>query len=95
MRMFRKCSTEYIYYADFYISYLFAGFISSSSMVGSAFTLIIKIIFRLCVIVVTIPYVSQVGRLVLEASAKSNLKKVTLELGGKSPTIVFPDADRK
>jgi aldehyde dehydrogenase (NAD+) len=26
-------------------------------------------------------------------AAKSNLKKVTLELGGKSPIIVFPDAD--
>jgi len=34
-----------------------------------------------------------VGRKVLEASARSNLKKVTLELGGKSPVIVFPDAD--
>ena len=29
----------------------------------------------------------------MEASAKTNLKKVTLELGGKSPTIVFDDAD--
>ncbi|KAL1596500.1 hypothetical protein SLS60_009147 [Paraconiothyrium brasiliense] len=28
-----------------------------------------------------------------EVSASSNLKKVTLELGGKSPDIVFPDAD--
>ncbi|EED16926.1 aldehyde dehydrogenase, putative [Talaromyces stipitatus ATCC 10500] len=34
-----------------------------------------------------------VGRQVLQAAAKSNLKKVTLELGGKSPNIVFPDAD--
>ncbi|KAM5346269.1 hypothetical protein ACJ41O_009274 [Fusarium nematophilum] len=33
------------------------------------------------------------GRKILEASSKSNLKRVTLELGGKSPTIVFPDAD--
>lgn len=32
------------------------------------------------------------GRRVLESSAKSNLKKVTLELGGKSPNIVFNDA---
>ena len=37
----------------------------------------------------------QVGRLIQEASAKSNLKKVTLELGGKSPNIVFADCDRK
>ena len=29
------------------------------------------------------------------AAAKSNLKKVTLELGGKSPSIVFADADGK
>jgi aldehyde dehydrogenase (NAD+) len=34
-----------------------------------------------------------VGRMVMEAAAKSNLKKVTLELGGKSPNIVFDDAD--
>lgn len=34
-----------------------------------------------------------VGRTVLQAAAKSNLKKVTLELGGKSPNIVFDDAD--
>lgn len=34
-----------------------------------------------------------VGRAIMQASAKSNLKKVTLELGGKSPNIVFDDAD--
>ncbi|KAK3654450.1 hypothetical protein LTR56_004080 [Elasticomyces elasticus] len=33
-----------------------------------------------------------VGRLVQVAATKSNLKRVTLELGGKSPAIVFPDA---
>ena len=33
------------------------------------------------------------GRKVIEAASKSNLKKVTLELGGKSPSIVFEDAD--
>ncbi|KAK3051992.1 aldehyde dehydrogenase (NAD(P)(+)) ald5 [Extremus antarcticus] len=33
------------------------------------------------------------GRTILKASAGSNLKKVTLELGGKSPNIVFNDAD--
>jgi aldehyde dehydrogenase (NAD+) len=32
------------------------------------------------------------GRKVVKASADSNLKNVTLELGGKSPTIVFDDA---
>ncbi|KAJ7733066.1 aldehyde dehydrogenase [Mycena maculata] len=34
-----------------------------------------------------------VGRKVLEASARTNLKVVTLELGGKSPTIVFDDCN--
>ncbi|KAA1476364.1 aldehyde dehydrogenase [Dentipellis sp. KUC8613] len=34
-----------------------------------------------------------VGRKVMEAAAKTNLKKVTLELGGKSPNIIFNDAD--
>ncbi|KAL4957588.1 aldehyde dehydrogenase domain-containing protein [Aspergillus filifer] len=33
------------------------------------------------------------GRAIMRASANSNLKKVTLELGGKSPNIIFPDAD--
>jgi aldehyde dehydrogenase (NAD+) len=36
---------------------------------------------------------NEVGHLVMEAAAKSNLKPVTLELGGKSPNIVFADAD--
>ena len=33
-----------------------------------------------------------VGKKIQEAAARSNLKKVTLELGGKSPAIVFADA---
>jgi aldehyde dehydrogenase (NAD+) len=33
------------------------------------------------------------GRLVQIAAAKSNLKHCTLELGGKSPAIIFDDAD--
>jgi aldehyde dehydrogenase (NAD+) len=35
---------------------------------------------------------TEVGRLLLKAAA-GNLKKVSLELGGKSPNIVFADAD--
>ncbi|MBI1826617.1 MAG: aldehyde dehydrogenase family protein [Planctomycetes bacterium] len=34
-----------------------------------------------------------VGKLILKAAAESNLKRVTLELGGKSPNIIFADAD--
>ena len=33
------------------------------------------------------------GRAVMTAAAKSNLKHVSLELGGKSPSILFDDAD--
>lgn len=33
------------------------------------------------------------GRKIQEMSAKSNLKRVTLELGGKSPAVVFEDCD--
>lgn len=33
------------------------------------------------------------GRAIMEAAAKSNLKKVTLELGGKSPVVVFDSVD--
>ncbi|MFZ0497713.1 MAG: aldehyde dehydrogenase family protein [Steroidobacteraceae bacterium] len=34
---------------------------------------------------------TEVGKLILRAAA-GNLKKLSLELGGKSPTIIFPDA---
>ncbi|THG93758.1 hypothetical protein EW026_g7567 [Hermanssonia centrifuga] len=34
-----------------------------------------------------------VGRKIMETSAKTNLKRVSLELGGKNPTIIFDDAD--
>jgi len=34
-----------------------------------------------------------VGRQVMKAAASSNLKAVTLELGGKSPNIIFDDCD--
>ncbi|KAG8597769.1 hypothetical protein GDO81_002384 [Engystomops pustulosus] len=36
---------------------------------------------------------TEVGRLIQQAAGKSNLKKVTLELGGKSPNIICSDAD--
>jgi phenylacetaldehyde dehydrogenase len=37
---------------------------------------------------------TEVGKLILQA-ASGNLKKVSLELGGKSPNIVFDDADAR
>jgi aldehyde dehydrogenase (NAD+) len=36
---------------------------------------------------------TEVGRLIMTAAAQTNLKRVTLELGGKSPNIIFDDAD--
>lgn len=36
---------------------------------------------------------TETGRLIMEAAAKSNLKRVALELGGKSPNIIFSDSD--
>jgi aldehyde dehydrogenase (NAD+) len=36
---------------------------------------------------------TEVGRLIMEAAARSNLKRITLELGGKSPNIIFEDVD--
>ena len=35
---------------------------------------------------------TEVGKLIVQAAA-GNLKKVSLELGGKSPNVVFDDAD--
>jgi len=36
---------------------------------------------------------TEIGQLIMQGSAQTNLKRVTLELGGKSPNIVFPDCD--
>jgi len=36
---------------------------------------------------------TEVGKWILKTAAETNLKKVTLELGGKSPNIFFADAD--
>ncbi len=36
---------------------------------------------------------TEVGKLIAQAAGRTNLKKVTLELGGKSPNIVLDDAD--
>lgn len=37
----------------------------------------------------------QVGKLIQRAAGDSNLKRVTLELGGKNPNIVFADCNCK
>jgi len=34
----------------------------------------------------------QIGK-IIQANAATNLKRVTLELGGKSPNIIFKDTD--
>lgn len=36
---------------------------------------------------------TQVGQTIMRCCADSNLKKVSLELGGKSPLVIFEDAD--
>ncbi len=38
---------------------------------------------------------TEVGRLIMKTAADSNLKKVSLELGGKSPLVICDDVDRK
>ncbi|XP_020706570.2 cytosolic 10-formyltetrahydrofolate dehydrogenase isoform X2 [Athalia rosae] len=36
---------------------------------------------------------TEVGQVIMRSCAESNLKKVSLELGGKSPLVIFEDAD--
>lgn len=36
---------------------------------------------------------TEVGQSIMKSAAETNLKRVTLELGGKSPNIIFADAD--
>uniref|UniRef100_A0A0K0F0J2 Retinal dehydrogenase 2 (inferred by orthology to a human protein) n=1 Tax=Strongyloides venezuelensis TaxID=75913 RepID=A0A0K0F0J2_STRVS len=36
---------------------------------------------------------TEIGKIIMNDAANSNLKKVTLELGGKSPNIIFDDVD--
>ncbi len=36
---------------------------------------------------------TEVGKLIVKAAGETNLKKLSLELGGKSPNIIFDDAD--
>jgi aldehyde dehydrogenase (NAD+) len=36
---------------------------------------------------------TEVGKSILQAAGRTNLKRVSLELGGKSPNIIFADAD--
>ncbi|KNG89861.1 hypothetical protein ANOM_001754 [Aspergillus nomiae NRRL 13137] len=43
--------------------------------------------------VITFTGSGRTGRLIQKAAANSNLKNVIFELGGKSPTVIFPDAD--
>ena len=34
-----------------------------------------------------------IGQTIMKSAAESNVKKVSLELGGKSPLIIFSDCD--
>ncbi|MDA7979663.1 MAG: aldehyde dehydrogenase family protein [Pirellulales bacterium] len=36
---------------------------------------------------------TEVGKLIVKAAGETNLKRITLELGGKSPNVILPDAD--
>ncbi|XP_063360809.1 aldehyde dehydrogenase X, mitochondrial-like [Cydia amplana] len=36
---------------------------------------------------------TEVGRIIMKGASAANLKRITLELGGKSPLVVFNDAD--
>ncbi|XP_052279587.1 aldehyde dehydrogenase 1A1-like isoform X2 [Dreissena polymorpha] len=36
---------------------------------------------------------TEVGQIIMQAAGASNLKRTTLELGGKSPNVIFQDAD--
>jgi aldehyde dehydrogenase (NAD+) len=36
---------------------------------------------------------TEVGRRIMQAAGESNMKKISLELGGKSPNVIFSDAD--
>lgn len=36
---------------------------------------------------------TEIGKTIMRSCAESNLKKVSLELGGKSPLVIFEDAD--
>ncbi|XP_041351113.1 retinal dehydrogenase 2-like isoform X2 [Gigantopelta aegis] len=36
---------------------------------------------------------TEVGKLIMQAAGRSNLKRVSLELGGKSPLVIFADCD--
>lgn len=50
---------------------------------------------QLCLRPLPSGFIPKVGKLVKEAASHSNLKRVTLELGGKNPCIVCADADRE
>lgn len=52
-----------------------------------------ELVLLCCLAKVSFTGSTQVGRLIMQAAAKSNLKPVTLELGGKSPLIICDDAD--
>ena len=36
---------------------------------------------------------TEIGKVIMKSCAESNLKKASLELGGKSPLVIFADCD--
>ena len=65
-------------------------------MVHIVFLVLTEWLFCCCcwdviVVVVFFIFFVKVGKIIQAAAANSNLKRVTLELGGKSPNIVFAD----
>lgn len=52
-----------------------------------------KFCFNYIILQISFTGSTETGRKVMQAAAMSNLKSVSLELGGKSPVLVFDDAD--
>lgn len=55
-----------------------------------------RLLLKYCTICVYLLIVIfKVGKLIKQGAGATNLKRVSLELGGKSPNIVFDDCDLK
>ena len=50
-------------------------------------------LFSLVIILYFVGFFVQIGKLVKQGVGRTNLKRITLELGGKSPNIILDDCD--